>query len=81
MIECVDDQLREVPAKFTVTCADAKEYLNKLTWKGWGHKEARASGVLTIEPTFADVSLIRDDDVQPPVYYCPDRYSMRTVSS
>lgn len=54
MIECVEDQLREVPTRFTVTCADAKEYLDKLTWKGWGHKQARASGVLTIEPTYAE---------------------------
>ncbi|MDO5697960.1 MAG: hypothetical protein Q4G51_08290 [Dermatophilus congolensis] len=54
MIECADDQLREVPRSFVVTCADAKEYLNKLTWKGWGHDQARAKGVLTIEPTYAE---------------------------
>ena len=54
MLECVEDQLRERPRKFVTGCADAKEYLNKLTWKGWGHNRARATGVLTVEPTYAD---------------------------
>lgn len=54
MLECLDDELREAPRRFDVTCADAKEYLNKLTWKGWGHGKARASGVLTVEPTYAE---------------------------
>jgi hypothetical protein len=36
--------------------------------------------ILFAEPTFADVSLIPDNDVQPPLYYCPDRFSMRTAS-
>lgn len=54
MLECVDDQLRERPRKFVTACADANEYLDKLTWKGWGHNRARATGVLTVQPTFAE---------------------------
>lgn len=54
MIECVDDQLRERSRKFVLTCADGNEYLDKLTWKGWGKNGARAVGVVTVQPTYAE---------------------------
>lgn len=32
------------------------------------------------EPAFSDPSLIRDNDVSPPAWYCPDRISFRTAN-
>lgn len=31
------------------------------------------------EPTWSDPTLMRDDDVQPSTWYCPDRFSFRTA--
>lgn len=36
--------------------------------------------VVFVEPTFGGPSLFVDNDVQPPVWYVPDRLSFRTVS-
>lgn len=80
MIECADDQLREVPGRFVTACADAKEYLNKLTWKGWGHSTARATGVLTIEPTYADRQAGRTRTLSYPVAVVADRLVKREAN-
>lgn len=36
--------------------------------------------VILGEPSFSDPTLARDDDVAPPVWYCPDRLSFRTTT-
>lgn len=36
--------------------------------------------VLFGAPSFADVTLLRDNDVDPPTWYSPDRFSFRTAS-
>jgi len=36
--------------------------------------------VIFVEPTFGGPTLIRDDDISPPVWYVPDRFSMRTAA-
>jgi hypothetical protein len=35
--------------------------------------------VTFVEPTWADPTLIRDDQKQPPTFYCPDRFTFRTA--
>lgn len=35
--------------------------------------------VILGEPSFAIPTLIRDDDAQPPEWYCPDRFSFMTT--
>jgi len=36
--------------------------------------------VIFVEPTFGGPTLIRDDDISPPVWYVPDRFSFRSAS-
>lgn len=48
MKECLDDHLTNRPRRFTLACADANEYLDRLTWKGWGRSTATATGVLRV---------------------------------
>ncbi|MBK7722241.1 MAG: hypothetical protein IPI32_08470 [Austwickia sp.] len=54
MIECVDGNFVKKPTRFTLACGDDLEYLEKLRWKMWGPTSAKASGLLTVEPTYAE---------------------------
>ncbi|MEI2713476.1 MAG: hypothetical protein V9G04_09320 [Nocardioides sp.] len=46
LIECVEDNVVNQPRTFTLSCADANEVLDNLTWTNWGADEATASGVV-----------------------------------
>lgn len=56
LVECVEDQLVQRPKTFTLTCADANQFLDRLQWADWGADTARATGVVTVnlcEPSCA----------------------------
>ena len=40
---------------------------------------ADGRSVIFVEPSFADASLARDNDVTPPTFYCRNRFSFRTA--
>lgn len=46
--QCVTDDVTNRPRRFTVACADANQYLDRLQWKRWGQRSARAKGVMTV---------------------------------
>lgn len=48
MRQCVTDDVTNRPRRFTVACADANQYLDRLQWKRWGQRSARATGVMTV---------------------------------
>ncbi len=42
--DCNDPEPK--PDRIVLACADAGLYINALDWKGWGGRQARASGVI-----------------------------------
>ena len=46
--QCVTDDVTNRPRRFTVACADANQSLDRLQWKRWGQRSARAAGVMTV---------------------------------
>ena len=48
MRQCVTDDVTNRPRRFTVACAAANQSLDRLQWKRWGQRSARAKGVMTV---------------------------------
>jgi hypothetical protein len=64
LMECVEDQLVQQPASFTLACADAGESLDALEWQDWGADNATATGQVVVtdcEPDCANGTLKRYD--------------------
>lgn len=54
MQECLPGNLTQRPRAFTLTCADANLRLDQMTWRNWGTKAARGTGVVTLNTCAPD---------------------------
>lgn len=57
LAECLEDSLVQRPRTFTLTCADANQSLEGLTWSRWGAEQATATGravINTCTPSCAE---------------------------
>lgn len=59
MKECGDDHVTNRPRRFTLACADAKQYLDRMTWKRWGQSAATGTGVVRLRDCSTSCSVGR----------------------